>query len=170
MLPFRCHGGLQSLTNPVILGFFGPLKLFPLNRCTWLRRQIIANTIYIGHFCQNPVCNLQKDIPRNLLDLCCHSINGIYCTKDNRILEAAGIVLHTHRLEVRNNSKILPYSLIQSSLCKLFTKNRIRFSYCFQAVSGNCAKTSYTKVLGMADGKPYREEVPILHHMREPHP
>ena len=34
MLPFRCHRGHQTLENPVIPGFFWPLKLFPLGRNT----------------------------------------------------------------------------------------------------------------------------------------
>lgn len=31
MLPFRCHRGHQTLENPVIPGFFWPLKLFPFD-------------------------------------------------------------------------------------------------------------------------------------------
>ena len=40
MLPFRCHRGHQTLENPVIPGFFGPLKLFPL----------VAGTLMLNNF------------------------------------------------------------------------------------------------------------------------
>ncbi len=55
MLPFRCHGGHQTLENPVIAGFFGPLKLFVLEDLSFLERngrltgvkRLAANLLHI---------------------------------------------------------------------------------------------------------------------------
>ena len=41
MLLFCCHGGHQTLENPVIPGVFGPLKLFPLERQTLISRDFM---------------------------------------------------------------------------------------------------------------------------------
>ena len=58
MLPFRCHKGHQTLENPVIPGFFGPLKLFPLDHLLARGKQDA-----VGHKIQR-----RQLLRRNMLD------------------------------------------------------------------------------------------------------
>ena len=42
MLPFRCHRGHQTLENPVISGFLGALKLFPLDKFKYMEVYLLC--------------------------------------------------------------------------------------------------------------------------------
>lgn len=47
MLPFRCHRGHQTLENPVIPGFFRPLKSFPLDGAGGFGGYIVNYAVYV---------------------------------------------------------------------------------------------------------------------------
>ena len=57
MLPNRCHRGHQTLENPVIPGFSGPLKSFKLDRRHRLLRDLVYHPVDAGHLSSDPVCD-----------------------------------------------------------------------------------------------------------------
>ena len=51
--------------------------LLPLNCGAWLWRHVVADAVDIGYLGQDAVGNLQQDRPFNLLDCCCHGVDGV---------------------------------------------------------------------------------------------
>ena len=66
-------------------------------------------------------------------------------SNDHHIFKHPGIVLHTHGLEIRYHSKVLPHFLVQTGPGKLLPQNGIGFPNCLQSVSGDRAQTSHAK-------------------------
>ena len=58
--------------------------LLPLDGCVWLWREVVANSVYCRNLGENPVSDLLKDRPLDLLDCSCHRVDGVHGTDDYR--------------------------------------------------------------------------------------
>ena len=112
-------GSKACLTRSQLLAIhckakFTPFRRsFPLDRSAGLWRQVIADTVHVLHFTENPLRNRLEDWPRHFLNAGCHGIDGVDRPQNDRVLKRSGIVLHTHRFKIRYNSEILPYLFVR---------------------------------------------------------
>ena len=58
-------------------------KLLPLDSCIGFRREVVAHTVYVGHFSQDALCNLVEDCPVDVLDRSSHGVDSVHGADDN---------------------------------------------------------------------------------------
>lgn len=142
----KCYQKIKAtLESTVYSGFRGFCYLFPLNRSTRLRTQIVAHAVHVLYFVQNPVGNFLEDGPVDFFDGGGHGINSVDGAEDDGVFEASGVIADADGFKVWDNGKVLPYFFIQSGHCKFFSQDGVGFSDGFEAVTGNGTKAAYAK-------------------------
>ena len=131
--------------TPVFSRLCGFCQLFPLDGTSWFWSEIVEHTVYAFDFRGNACGDVLQEFKWNIFYSCSHGINSIYCANDNTPFISTLVVAYTYALEIRNSSEVLPYFAFKAVLCKFFTKNRIRFTHCFQTVAGNSAQATHAQ-------------------------
>ena len=83
--------------------------------------------------------------PLELLDRSGHGIHRIHGAQDHRPIVRAGIVVHTHRLEVGNHRKVLPNLLIQTGQLELLAQDGIGLTQRLQTIARDGTQAAHTQ-------------------------
>ncbi len=151
MLPFRCHKWHQTLENPVIPGFSGTLKLFPLNRASGLRGQVEQAAVDALYLSSDPGGDMLEQFEGHIFHGGGHGVHGIDRADDHAPLVHTLIVTDADRLDVRDGGKVLPHLALQAVLGKFLTKDGVGLPDGLQAVAGDGAQATHTQA-GAGEG------------------
>ena len=59
-------------------------ELLPLDGCGWLRREVVAYAVHVRNLCEDTVGDPEEHRPLDLLDACCHRVDGVDGADDDR--------------------------------------------------------------------------------------
>ena len=91
------------------------------------------------------VCDVAHEV---VVDRFNSTLNYVCCvdrTDDAEPFESSLAILDACGLEVGYNREVLPYLVCKAGLFEFFSEDCIRFSNCFESVSGDCTGASYAK-------------------------
>ena len=145
MLPFRCHRGHQTLENPVIPGFWGILKLFPLDCCRWFGGNVIEDAVDVVHFVDDAARNLIQYLVRDACPVSSHKVGGGDTAQRHGVVIGTEVAHDADRTHIGQNSEILVDGFIQTCFGNLIAEDEICFAQDGQLFFGDFAND--------ADGK-----------------
>ena len=99
----------KSPAKPINEGFSGFCPLFVLHGCRRLGSEIIEDAVDAGNLADDALNKVVDQRIGQVLNSNFHDIGGVDGTDDARPVEGALAVLDACGLEVRNDSKVLPY-------------------------------------------------------------
>lgn len=93
------------------------LALFPLDRCGWFRRDIVANAVYATYLINNLVAYLGHEVVRQMCPVGCHCIGTGYSTQGYGMLVGTLIAHHTYTANSRKqDGTCLPDLIVERNL------------------------------------------------------
>ena len=119
--------------------------LFPFDRSGRFRSKIVKNSVDSVNLGDDTARDLVKNLVRNLLDSCGHSILGIYGADDCGPTHVTAVISDTNALDIGDNNEILPYLFCKTGLIEFVTKNSVCLAQCMQTVARDCTKATNAK-------------------------